>query len=104
MVSLFVSVTLVRFGDFGIALAFCNPCHCKVHTHLGAFTGEVSAKPFHYFFVVNLSFAYNVFASKLAFVGYGNEFLCAANGANGYVIFYDFAANGTFFHKYLTPF
>lgn len=99
---LFVSIALVCFGNLGIALPFCNPCHCKVHTYFGALAVEVGAKAFHNFFIFNNAVAYVMLAGKLGCIGllYGNKSLSLAYGANFYVVGYYFTANSTSFHNF----
>ena len=100
MFCLFIGITLESFCNFGISFALCNPCHCKVHAYFGAFTGEVSMKAVHNFFIIANAVAYNMLASKLGLIGSfnGDKGLSMANGANFYIICYDFAAYGTSFH------
>ena len=99
---LFVSIALVCFGNLRIALPFCNPCHCKVHTYFGALAVEVGAKAFHNFFIFNNAVAYVMLAGKLGCIGllYGNKSLSLAYGANFYVVGYYFTANSTSFHNF----
>ncbi len=99
MLSLLVSITLINFGDFGIALSVSHSRHCKVHTDFGAFACKMSAETFHYLFVFNLAVAENMLANKLSIRRYGFKLFCMAYGAYLYAVFYDFTANNTFFHN-----
>ena len=84
-----------------------NSCHGKIHTYLGAFTGEVSSETCENSGINILGNAYNVFGSPgklilgLGELGTGNLALGAEFGSG--VSLVNIAANGAypFFHNRL---
>jgi len=65
VVSLFESITLESFSDFGIALAVGLAAHGQIHAYLGAFAFEVGLQAFPYFGITTLGNADLMFGYEL---------------------------------------
>ena len=110
MFSFFESDPFVGFSHFRIPFPVSYTAHSQVHTHFGAFTGEVLTQAFQDSFIYAFGNAYNVFISVffhafLQFIEF--VFRCTALRAffRGFFPFIDITANSAneFFHDISSP-
>ena len=107
VICLFIGISLVGFGDFGIALALGDARHRKVHADFGTFAHEVVLQTLHDLGVFHNAVAHVMLTRKLGrtlAILDGNKFGRLANGANFDIVGYDLAANSTSFHSIRSPF
>ena len=83
VLSLFISCLLIIHAYLGIALSEGNPCHCKIHTYLGAFSVEIIAEILDNIFADALCNAYNMLGSPGLFPALSGKLLsgCVADRA-----------------------